>query len=522
MDLELVKKNLQMLRTKSEAVNQLTFDEDFNVPDSKPDISRMIQKKGEIKIEEVQVNEGKALINGALHFRLLYVADTPRRQICSLEGKLPVSETLHLKGLKSGDKVCLKWEIEDLTLHVINSRKLNIKAIVGFQASVDELVDVQLPVEVKEQPDLSEKKRNVRVLTLGVHKKDTLRKKEEIVLASNKPNIHEILWSDIEVRGMDLRADEGKVAAKGEMFVFVLYAGDDDANPLQWLEQAIPFSGEVNCSGCTMDMIPYINTSMLQTNLEVKPDADGEERVLQMDVVLELDMKIFQEETDTVLMDVYTPKKECIPERREEILEQLLVKNFSKCRVNDRIPVQEAQGKILQICHSEGTIKMDEVSIVENGIQAEGIIQVRILYSISDDDMPFYSMETAIPFTHVIEAEGISKDCAFHLQAELEQLSTMMLDSSEIEVKAVMNLNALVLRRWEEPIITDIQEKELDMEKLEQMPGVVCYIVQPQDTLWDIAKRFYTTVDSIRELNELGEEEPKQQQALLVVKKAES
>lgn len=522
MDLELVKKNLQMLRTKSEAVNQLTFDEDFNVPDSKPDISRMIQKKGEIKIEEVQVNEGKALINGALHFRLLYVADTPRRQICSLEGKLPVSETLHLKGLKSGDKVCLKWEIEDLTLHVINSRKLNIKAIVGFQASVDELVDVQLPVEVKEQPDLSEKKRNVRVLTLGVHKKDTLRKKEEIVLASNKPNIHEILWSDIEVRGMDLRANEGKVAAKGEMFVFVLYAGDDDANPLQWLEQAIPFSGEVNCSGCTMDMIPYINTSMLQTNLEVKPDADGEERVLQMDVVLELDMKIFQEETDTVLMDVYTPKKECIPERREEILEQLLVKNFSKCRVNDRIPVQEAQGKILQICHSEGTIKMDEVSIVENGIQAEGIIQVRILYSISDDDMPFYSMETAIPFTHVIEAEGISKDCAFHLQAELEQLSTMMLDSSEIEVKAVMNLNALVLRRWEEPIITDIQEKELDMEKLEQMPGVVCYIVQPQDTLWDIAKRFYTTVDSIRELNELGEEEPKQQQALLVVKKAES
>lgn len=522
MDLELVKKNLQMLRTKSEAVNQLTFDEDFNVPDSKPDISRMIQKKGEIKIEEVQVNEGKALINGALHFRLLYVADTPRRQICSLEGKLPVSETLHLKGLRSGDKVCLKWEIEDLTLHVINSRKLNIKAIVGFQASVDELVDVQLPVEVKEQPDLSEKKRNVRVLTLGVHKKDTLRKKEEIVLASNKPNIHEILWSDIEVRGMDLRADEGKVAAKGEMFVFVLYAGDDDANPLQWLEQAIPFSGEVNCSGCTMDMIPYINTSMLQTNLEVKPDADGEERVLQMDVVLELDMKIFQEETDTILMDVYTPKKECIPERKEEVLEQLLVKNFSKCRVNDRIPVQEAQGKILQICHSEGTIKMDDVKIVENGIQAEGIIQVRILYSISDDDMPFYSMETAIPFTHVIEADGISEDCAFHLQAELEQLSTMMLDSSEIEVKAVMNLNALVLRRWEERIITDIQEKELDMEKLEKMPGVVCYIVQPQDTLWDIAKRFYTTVDSIRELNELGEEEPRQQQALLVVKKAEN
>ena len=40
------KKNLHMLRQKSEAVNQVTFDEDYNVPDAKPDVGRMIQKKG--------------------------------------------------------------------------------------------------------------------------------------------------------------------------------------------------------------------------------------------------------------------------------------------------------------------------------------------------------------------------------------------------------------------------------------------------------------------------------------------
>lgn len=54
-------------------------------------------------------------------------------------------------------------------------------------------------------------------------------------------------------------------------------------------------------------MIPYIDTTMLQSNLEIKPDADGEERVLLVDVVLELDMKLYQEETETILLDVYTP-----------------------------------------------------------------------------------------------------------------------------------------------------------------------------------------------------------------------
>ena len=85
----------------------------------------------------------------------------------------------------------------------------------------------------------------------------------------------------------------------------------------------------------------------------------------------------------------------------------------------------------------------------------------------------------------------------------------------------MINLNALVLRRWKEELITDIQEKELDSQKLEQMPGIVCYLVQSGDTLWDVAKRFYTTTDSICELNELEEEELKPQQALLIVKKTE-
>ena len=232
-------------------------------------------------------------------------------------------------------------------------------------------------------------------------------------------------------------------------------------------------------------------------------------------------MKVFREESDSILTDVYTPHMECIPGKKEVVLEQLLVKNNAKCRVNDRIPVQEAQGKILQICHSEGSIKTDSAVKTEQGIRIEGVIQIRILYSISDDEMPFYSMETSIPFSHLLEAQGMDSRSAFYLQTDLEQLSTIMLDSSEIEVKAVINLNALVLRRWKEELITDIQEKELDSQKLEQMPGIVCYLVQSGDTLWDVAKRFYTTTDSICELNELEEEELKPQQALLIVKKTE-
>ena len=64
------------------------------------------------------------------------------------------------------------------------------------------------------------------------------------------------MWHTAEVRGLDLRPEEDRVKAKGELYVFVLYTGDDEGRTHQWLEYSVPFSGEVECPGCTADMIP--------------------------------------------------------------------------------------------------------------------------------------------------------------------------------------------------------------------------------------------------------------------------
>ena len=49
-----------MLRIKNRAASQVTFDMDYNVPDVKPDIGRMIQNKGDVTMEEVRLNDGHA------------------------------------------------------------------------------------------------------------------------------------------------------------------------------------------------------------------------------------------------------------------------------------------------------------------------------------------------------------------------------------------------------------------------------------------------------------------------------
>lgn len=515
--MEIKKKSVRALRVKSKASSQVTFDEDYNIPDIKPDVGRMIQSKGDMVMDEVRLSDGRAFLRGNLNVDLLYVGED-EGEIYSLSAKLPMEEIINLEGIAGGDKMCLKWEIEDLSLYVIHSRKLNIKAIVTFYAVVDEPTEIRLPISVGDE-SVSVRKKKVCLMSLHVHKKDTMRVKEDIQLVSNRPNIRELLWHTIEARGIDLRPEDNAVKVKGELAIFVLYAGDDEGNPLQWMEYSLPFGGEVECPECRDELIPNIEVSMIHQGIEVKPDSDGEERIFQADVVLELDMKMYKEEEHDIVLDVYTPLKECVIHGKKEILDSLLVRNSSKCRLTDRVEVKETQGKVLQICHSMGRIKIDKSAIVEDGILVEGIVLLKVLYIIGNDDMPFYSMETMIPFTHVAEARGITKECTYFLQTDMEQLSTTMVDSNELEVKATVGINVLVLNSREEMIIEKVEEQPLDRNKIQNMPGITVYMTGEGDTMWDIAKRFYTTVDEICRINELEGDEVKPGQPLLLVKK---
>ena len=70
----------------------------------------------------------------------------------------------------------------------------------------------------------------------------------------------------------------------------------------------------------------------------------------------------------------------------------------------------------------------------------------------------------------------------------------------------------------EENIISEISLKDLDPEKLKDLPGIVGYIVKEGDTLWQIGKKYYVSIQQLKELNELNTPEVKAGDKLLIVK----
>lgn len=121
------------------------------------------------------------------------------------------------------------------------------------------------------------------------------------------------------------------------------------------------------------------------------------------------------------------------------------------------------------------------------------------------------------PFSFFIEAKGLMKDDDYQLDVMLDQISATPTEGDEIEIKANVVFDFISFHKKAEQIMVNVGEQPLDYEELQKIPGIVGYIVKDGDTLWSIAKRYFTTVDDIRDQNE-GVEEVKPGDKLLIVK----
>ena len=137
---------------------------------------------------------------------------------------------------------------------------------------------------------------NMDIAAIAACHKDTIRIKEQMTLSGSKPNIGQLLWKEMRLCGISARPSDD-----GSLEVFVIYSGEGDDTPVQWWEETIPFSGEVEISGADEDMIPMVTVGLAHKDVEARPDYDGEMRELEAEAVLELDIKLYEEQQIQIL-----------------------------------------------------------------------------------------------------------------------------------------------------------------------------------------------------------------------------
>lgn len=516
--MELIQKNIHMDRIRCKAAAQVTIEDDINITDAKPDVYQLVMEQGSVDVEEVRAVEDHVHVKGVLKFQVLYLSDEEVHHPACMEGTLPFEEQIFMDGVSGNDSVSVKAALEDLSVGMINSRKLSVQALLDLQLSVEVLQDMQAAVGLDGEEPVEMQKKTMQALNLCISKKDIFRIREELELPGGMPNIFCLLWQSCQLKDVTFRIMDEKMSLQGEIDLFFLYEGEGEERPVMWHEAVIPVSGMVECQGMREGMLEDIRCSIGHKEIEVKPDSDGEDRKISLELVLDLDMKLYEEEQVEMIADIYGVTKEIEAVKQNGQCKQLLGKNTGKLKVSGRFQVSPGLPKIHQLCGSFGEIQMGGAETSPEGIKIAGAVLVRAVYTTADEDVPIYCLKDSIPFSYVLEIPEVQADCLYEIEPALDELTVSMLDGDEADVKAVLSFKGLVCKIHEEPVITDVKVTNLDPQKLSDLPGIVAYIVKNGDSLWNIGKKYYVPIARMKEMNDLNSDEIKPGDKLLIVK----
>lgn len=281
----------------------------------------------------------------------------------------------------------LKWELEGLTSDIINSRKISIRAILKLMVTASEPLQTEAAVDIDDAPHVEKKYSDRKLSEMVFDNKDIIRVKDEVMLPTGRDSISEILYEEVTPEDIEMRLISGKLSVHGSLRIFTLYKGTESGG-INDYETKILFEQEVEAGGCDEDMICYATASLTDCDIQIKADDDAEDRILDIEAVFGIDIKVYRENEISILTDLYSTKDEIIPVYADTVFENVVMRNNSKIRINDRITLDDDAYPIMQICNATGSVRIDEERTNEKGIEVSGVVYVTLMYFTEGEECP--------------------------------------------------------------------------------------------------------------------------------------
>ena len=495
--------------------SSFTMDDDFNVPDIKPDVKMIIRECGTIRFMDKKCNAGRLHVKGMLKMEILYIGEDGIT-IHGMQGELPFDEMIHIEQ-EDCSGMTIRAELEDITATMIHSRKVNVKALITVKAICEEIED-EIVVTEADGTGLFARAKDISFTNLAAAKKDTIRIREEVQLPTSRPNIGEMLYKEMHLTVTESRVMEEELSVKGMMNLFIVYRGSGLKETPELFEMKVPFTDRFDLSGARPDMIEDISVMVIQENINTKADEDGEERIIDIEAVLELDMKLYEEKELTVLEDIYSVSGKVQLRGQEEQIPHLLMKNQGMGNFTGTYDLPELGVTPMQIAYGSAQIHLEKISVEESVLVMEGMLEFRLLLITGSDDRPYTGIKFYAPFKHSMEVKGLNERCSYKVIPMVMDSSFQLYRSDQIEWKVEVNFQTIVFCSQPEYMITDAEFVPFTERELEQQYSMIGYRSIEGDTLWSVGKQFFISPDEVAERNNLEEEVIPRGKMLLLIR----
>ena len=284
-----------------------------------------------------------------------------------------------------------------------------------------------------------------------------------------------------------------KILIKAETMVKIMYLTEE--NTINSIDANIPIMGFIDIPNVSEEDLCDIN--YLLKNMLIKPNST-EEHSIYVEFEIDVEGSVYNTKDIEVVEDLYNPDYNINFTTKN--IDAIADKN--KCaqtvNINEEINLENVQSS--RIFNVDTTTVITNTNIVSDKIICEGELNLNILFE-SNNSTGIDNKNITIPFSSELNTGRVSNSVKINTNVEVKSQSIIM-NNGNVEIKMELELMANLYRTVELRIIDT-----LDMEEYTEnnTSGMTIYFVKQGDSLWKIAKKFRTTVEEIRRVNQIEE-----------------
>ena len=492
MPVSIDKQKLIVNKNIVKGANTTWIEQDILVPDTKPDVMKIIRIDSKVYIGSKEVSDGSIKVSGQITYYIIYLAMDGN--IRGINMTYPYVKVIEDKNVKKDMKLRMNAMVRNVIYSLPNERKISVKTEVVFKYKLSEIGEIEILNRINDCEGLECKMSKDSFFNVLEYKMEMIEANEDVMLPEAMPGVNEILRVSNEIVNTEYKISYNKILVKGDVKTNIVYTSSDDSGEIYSYDVNLPFTGMIEFSNISDNSKFDIQYTL--KSVDISLDTSNEPyRMINMSAEVVADVLMYEEKEIEYIEDFYSMEENLNYDKYGISI----VKN--KENIEKIISVKDNIGNVPDISRLlDYTVDISNLNTKISGsnVYINGNIKINTMYQIGKDK----KTESKTYDMLVDETMSMSKDVEEkYVTVNMDVTKAIVrLDNDNIMADVEIMVKVDVDNVESINQINDIKEEKVDFSQFDSMN---IYIVKKGDNLWNIAKKYKTSVAKIANTNDI-------------------
>lgn len=478
-----------------ETTAEQSLDADISLPDYCPEIQRILKCSVVPNISSVQNNSGRITADANAAIRILYIGENGR--VAAYEQNYPIQKFVESGKVTSDSAIDVRIKTDYANCRAVNPRRIDIRAMMTFifKAMNKREESILCSADGAGIQTISEEN-NVASLCGLAERAFSL--SEVIEIGEDKPSVSQVINVSACAITSEVKIINNKALIKGDCRIKIYYISDENSS-VESIEHSLPISQIIEAEGLNETGKTCIRLNVSSCETIPKSDSSGNIRLIDFNARISAFTAAFDETPVSLISDAYSTEY-----KAENTCKNIELLSFNECfdtSFTNKV-VLESIGVsvdcVLAVWCSD--IKYNFGS-KEDKCNISGTYQANILYKDSDNQTGI--IQKPVDFDFYVRMNDKAERINCFGSVQIVSCSCAVTGDSRLELKTELCSSGIILSSCMKKYISDITLVPHNESQKENC-ALTIYFCDKNESLWDIARKYNTTVDAIKNENEIS------------------